>query len=155
MRIVTLDPGGTTGYCYIRVSKEKLERFESGQIVGHDHHVELHSLLSEKMPHLIISESFEYRNRSRAGLVLVSKEYIGVAKLYAAHNGIHYLEQSPSQAMGFATDYVIRNLNWWKASKPHAMDAVRHMIYFGVNGNHDIETLREYILKFGFRNSKK
>ena len=151
MKIVTLDPGGTTGYCSVTVSSERLEHVKSGQIQGRNHHDELFRFLTKEQPALIISESFEYRNRSRAGLVLVSKEYIGVTKLYTAQKEIYYHEQSPSQAKGFVTDAVIKNLGWWKTSNPHAMDAVRHMIYFAVNGNHDLEAFRMHVLKFGFR----
>src|SRR6478752_5019199 len=99
-RIITLDPGGTTGWAMFTARYTmtrdlfasdtefvktfiKPGKWECGQLGPNEHHKDLYFFLTQSMieeTH-IISESFEYRNDSPAGLELVSREYIGIAKL--------------------------------------------------------------------------
>lgn len=150
MKILAFDPGGATGYCQADVSGTAA-RIVCGQIENRNHHMLLWETLHAAQPDLVISESFEYRNQARAGLVLVSKEYIGICKLWCILNKKEYREQSPSIAMGFVKDNNIKNLGLWKPGNPHAMDATRHMLYYLTNGPHNMVDLKKSILKEGWR----
>lgn len=155
MKILTLDPGGTTGYCFMETydDREAIKRFVSGQLGPQPHHADLWEWLVVYRPDIVISESFEYRNKARAGLVLVSKEYIGITKLWCNLYEKEYNEQSPASAMGFVQDQHIKNLSMWKTGNPHAMDAVRHMIYYCTNPNIDpsLSFVRDRFLRLGYR----
>src|SRR4051812_23358195 len=94
MRIVALDPGGTTGMAMtddkgISVSGAESARnqFNASWQIHHmgpeEHHKELYQGLMLTRPDVIVCESFEFRQGSqRANINLMSKEYIGVVKLY-------------------------------------------------------------------------
>lgn len=152
MRVLTLDPGGTTGYCTADLTNNDLLNIRVAQLNVPNHHATLWTLLNKFKPEVLISESFEYRNQSRAGLVLVSKEYIGVAKLwYQLNDSSEYIEQSPGVAKSFVADAHIKKLGLWVAGKPHAMDALRHMIYYTVNGNHSFQNAKLNLLRRGYK----
>lgn len=157
MKVLTLDPGGTTGYCFLETfsNRDAIHKIVSGQIEEHNHHAYLWKMFYELDPDVIISESFEYRNKARAGLVLVSKEYIGITKLWCELYGREYKEQSPASAMGFVQDQHIKNLSLYKPGNPHAMDAIRHMVYYCTAGNvpDKLHFVRTRFLQLGYRSS--
>lgn len=135
-RVLAFDPGGTTGWAYASGgSSTGLDfGYDSGQIGPHEHHSELWSFLEAQWAPLpstpleITFESFEYRNLSRSGLVLVSKEYIGIIKLFCQHHDITPTERTASAAKHMISDDKIHALGLWKPSRPHAMDATRHLL---------------------------
>jgi hypothetical protein len=127
MKILAFDPGITTGYavgyldvkaCLMTVSADQ-NKFS---------HEELHNTLIATNPDIIICETFEYRNRSRAGLVLYSVEMIGIIKLHCEWADIDLIEQTPAQAMGYFTDKKLKEFEVYQPGKPHAMDALRHLL---------------------------
>lgn len=146
-RIIALDPGGTTGWATFTLTEDAVHgAFDWGQMGPDEHHRELWNLLG--MMHTeeydIVCESFEYRNASRAGLVLVSKEYIGITKLFVedrlatdSSGSLHvtYTEQTASKAKGFVKNSHLKRLGLWssKHADRHAMDAMRHLIFYLVN----------------------
>lgn len=137
-RVVALDPGGTTGWAtytsYPEATEEK-QKFACGQIGPYQHHKDLYDFLGMQQTDntIIVSESFEYRNERRPGLVLVSKEYIGVTKLFAEERGVPYFEQTASKAKGFVKDSNLQKLGLWSSGFQHAMDAMRHLLYYMIN----------------------
>lgn len=150
-RVVSLDPGGTTGYAiydaeFPVASLTKREPIEDRLTVGHlgpeDHHEELYDLL--ELQHIrdfyLVTESFEFRQgNQRNNINLMSKEYIGVAKLFAQQRGligskrVRYYEQTAGLAKPFVTDEKLRIMNWWTPGMKHANDAARHLVFFLVN----------------------
>lgn len=59
----------------------------------------------------------------------------------------HSVEQTASQAKGFATDRMLRHLDWYTKTKDgHANDAARHLLYRAVKNNEPriIEAMKEY-----------
>lgn len=150
-RVVSLDPGGTTGYAiysaeFPTASLTRREPINDSLTVGHlgpdDHHDELYELL--ELQHIkdfyLVTESFEFRQgRQRNNINLMSKEYIGVAKLFAQQRGlaggkqVRYFEQTAGLAKPFVTDDKLRTMNWWTPGMKHANDACRHLVYFLVN----------------------
>lgn len=148
MKILALDPGGTTGWAVYHeeavppsnVSPGKYEpwKHQCGQIGPGDHHEELFSLMEAVDPSIVVCEMFEYRQRSagsiRMKIDLVSREYIGVVKLYRDASGCELVMQPSSICNGprLVTDEFIKALGLWKASQRHAMDAREHLIHYMV-----------------------
>ena len=132
--IIALDPGGTTGWAV----------WQGDQInVGHwgpdDHHLTLFDNLGfyQTSEYHIVCESFEYRQHARANVNLVSKEYIGIVKLFQQERMSklpnQYVKfQTAAQAKGFVTDSKIKASHLWTPGMRHAMDAMRHLIYYDI-----------------------
>jgi hypothetical protein len=90
----------------------------------------------------IVYESFLYQRRDKVDLRPV--EAIGVIKLYAALNSITLVAQTPATGKRFWTDDKIKKLNLWEEGQPHAMDAMRHLLYhrtFTLGENYLLEKL--------------
>lgn len=157
--LMAFDPGGTTGVAILN-----LTGLESGiptpslaQLGPHQHHLELWDALNEYRPTHVIFESFEFRNRTRDNLELISRDYIGVITLWSELNPARLYKQSAAQAKGFIKDsgpnanLPIKRLGWYAPGKKHAMDAVRHLTYFLINGPHHDQELRQRILESAFK----
>src|SRR3954447_23572710 len=139
LTVLALDPGGTTGWAMYRA--EQLynidgepefynELYLCGQMGPEEHHQQLYHWLEHNhtSEYHVVYESFEYRNKSREGLVLISREYIGVIKLFdAERGGVVLVKQGPSTAMAFVKDTHLKKLGVWDWRQVHAMDAYRHL----------------------------
>lgn len=144
LTIVALDPGGTTGWATYQAetlwnANEKQEyynvKWNCGQLGPGQHHAELYSFLEMQRTdqYQLVCESFEFRQKARDNVVLDSKEYIGVVKLYHQVEHIPLQFQTAAMGKGFVTDDKIKKLDLWYPGWPHAMDATRHLLYFMVN----------------------
>ena len=140
-RIVALDPGGTTGWATWQDEATghtgtPWDHFNIGQIGPEEHHLELYNWLGHLQVHdyTVVCESFEFRQHDgeRAGISLISKEYIGVAKLFAAErmNGKRVVEQTAGQAKPFVTNDKLKVMGLYIPGKKHAMDAMRHLVLY-------------------------
>ena len=157
--LMAFDPGGTTGVAILNATG-----LESGiptpilaQLGPHTHRLELWDMMNEYKPTHVIYESFEFRNRTRDNLELISRDYIGVIGLWSDLNPTRLYKQSAAQAKGFIKDsgpnanLPIKRLGWYMGGKKHAMDAVRHLTYFLVNGPHKDDRLRSEMLQTGWK----
>ncbi len=162
LAILGLDPGGTTGWALYTadvihdISGERPkpefynEKFNAGQIGPGPHHRRLWGLMEQwtVTNTIIVCESFEYRRNpkdsGRDNIVLDSKEYIGVAKLYkemfdhttADRPGeLQLVFQTAATGKGFWTDQklaAVRKFSTPKTKWPHANDAMRHLLHYMV-----------------------
>lgn len=127
--IVAYDPGRTTGVAYFRDYKTR-----GAQSVVTDqlepHHLTLWTDIESLDPNKIVYERFQYQRRPNVDLYPV--EVIGILKLYASMHGIPIKEQTPAQAKNLWTDEKLKKLDLWVPAKPHAMDALRHLLYYMV-----------------------
>lgn len=141
MKVLAIDPGGTTGYCegqfvthvgntntFIDSFKEAPSGILLKPYMMPDDCEELWDRLDQLRPDIVVMESFEYRNRSRAGLDLTPVKLIGVAELYSAKSGARLYMQTPSQGKTYYTDTLLKKYGFYKRGQPHAMDALRHML---------------------------
>lgn len=126
IQYLTLDPGGTTGWAAWRpvTCKYNVGQLPPDKIWG----------MLEQAKHVyelegpIIFESFHHRQGlPRADYTPV--EVIGVVKEWARQNEWQIVTQTPSMKQYF-TDDVLKKANLWTAGKPHAMDALRHLLYY-------------------------
>jgi hypothetical protein len=151
--ILAFDPGGSTGWMYRGPEGGKLV-VKVGEL-GHgddssgQHHLALWRLLarfhlassSDPRGLTIVCERFQFRKEDamqREMIELISREYEGIIVLYCKLNDIHLVRQNSAQAVGktaFWGDNKIGNeriktLGMWKANNVHAMDALRHFLYY-------------------------
>ena len=134
MKIVALDPGKTTGYSvgYLK-DDDPIFKFESMQ--GRYDHGGLYHLLEGILPDWIVCESFEFRNKVRAGTELISAELIGVVHLYTHFfkNGLTFQNASTHGAggnNGAFQNSILKQKGIYKSGKPHAMDSLRILLYW-------------------------
>lgn len=91
----------------------------------------------------IVCERFEFRktDQYRDKIDYTAAEYVGVVKLFAKmykNANVKLIMQSASQVKEkkgqenppFWTEAKIKHLGLWVPGKPHAMDAVRHYLYY-------------------------
>lgn len=155
-RIIALDPGGTTGWATLTIDlKKRTHEFKSGHLGPQKHHNSLMVLLENQHVRdtYVVSESFEFRQRARDNLVLVSLEYIGVTKLFCETRDVPLFMQTAAMGKGFAKDVHIKKLGLWTPGYKHAMDAMRHLLYFALNNKRapvDFE-LRKALLTQGWK----
>lgn len=125
--IVAYDPGRTTGVAILngRASpgEERILTFQQP-----DHHGDFWQDLHALGPDEVVYERFQYQRRPNVDLYPV--EVIGVIKLYCVTEQIPIKEQTPAQAKNLWTDGKLKKLDLWEPAKPHAMDALRHLLYY-------------------------
>jgi hypothetical protein len=114
------------------------------------HHLDLYNFLGHMHTQVysVVCESFEFRkgDEHRAGVSLISREYIGVARLFAQERlgqvGQTLVMQTAGAAKGFIPDKPrggleanakLKVLGLYVPGKQHANDAMRHLIYYLVN----------------------
>jgi hypothetical protein len=129
MKVIALDPGGTTGWATYDGNE-----YKCGQLGPEEHHQQLYGLLEfmETDPDfIVVTESFQYRQgKWRPNVSLMSREYIGVTKLFCANNVHDYVEQTAAQAKALVTDDKVKAMGLWHTGWPHAMDATRHLLFY-------------------------
>lgn len=158
MRIIAIDPGGTTGWVVhdLESEKPKLPLKVSGGELGPDlHHHQLEMLLRrwfwKEVPYglTIVCEAFTYRivtskGTKMPGINLISKEYIGVVRRFTQDPIIgnypcELYEPMPSAAVSKDQKKVFWNNKRLKAygvytkGEPHRNDATRHLLTHIIN----------------------
>jgi hypothetical protein len=148
MKVIALDPGGTTGWAVFRDG----HFYRAGELEG-QHHRQLHQLLyketvgsDDEAPYYLIFERFDHRNNEFAKLISV--EYIGVIKLFLQqYPHVHGVPQG-SSIKTFADEKKLSATKWYiEYKKPHARDAARHLLYWLVEGTHMHDDYRDAVLQ--------
>jgi hypothetical protein len=148
-RIIALDPGGTTGwYSYTAdvitvegTTEYYEEKWACGWLGPDEHHQELYTFL--ELQHctetIVVCESFEYRNRARPGLDLISKEYIGITRLFGQERSVPVVFQTAATGKGFGSDEKLQRIGILQrpvsvSPQKHINDAARHLLTFMCTG---------------------
>jgi hypothetical protein len=144
MKVMALDPGGTTGWATFEIPADvqlktvswggPVEKHftEAGQLAQPNHHRTLWSLLVSEAPDIIVCESYQNRNNDFADDIPV--EYIGVVKLYdQTHSACYVHWNTAATGKGFSDNKKLVRLKImltpsekWK----HANDARRHLLQY-------------------------
>jgi hypothetical protein len=146
-RVLGLDPGGTTGWALYDAEllpspdddgQDELveQRLTVGHFGPHEHHLELYEAMEHWQIHdfTIVCESFEFRQgKQRHNINLMSKEYIGLVKMFNQDRGAPAVFQTAGQAKPFVTDAKLKAMGWYHPGWKHANDATRHLVYYLVN----------------------
>lgn len=138
MRILALDPGGSTGWTTYDDESGADDLWRHGVFTG-QHHLALWEFLNETQWDVVIYERFQYQRRELdkgVSLVLDSVQYIGVTELWHARvvDAYEYYKptlvcQTPAQAKNLWTDDKLKKVGLWTTS-PHSRDATRHLLYY-------------------------
>lgn len=160
--VLALDPGGDTGWAAYQaellIAHAPYEIYNEkpilqGQMGPDPHHLELYNFLGQMHTtnFFIVCESFEYRQDQRPNVVLVSKEYIGVVRLFCQERNatlpdelrVHHVPQTAATGKGFWYPKVPGKKASWDGSKlkavglyqpttngRHINDATAHLLQF-------------------------
>lgn len=141
MRILAIDPGTTTGIVRHELPNDtSSDIWLSSELGPEPHHYDLYKLLELYSPDVVVCEEFNYRivtlgGTEMPGIVLDSKEYIGVAKLWCQINDKPIMMQSPalsSRTKGLWTDTKLKALGLYQApgGRQHMNSAMRHILNY-------------------------
>lgn len=151
MRILAVDPGVTSGFCYAELvhlnDGDYLEFFPTQMVDEVD---DLWRRLEHFRPRYIIIESFQYRQAARRGLNLKPVELIGVVKLYEclAQHQTAVVEQTAATGKGYYTDTILKKNGFYVPGVPHGMDAMRHLLqWFTFGAGYQMHSKREDFFK--------
>jgi hypothetical protein len=131
MRVIAIDPGRCSGYCYAAFDQGELY-FVPFQMV--DDVEELWNRLRKFDPKHIVCESFEFRGAARRGLDLFPVQLIGVVRLYEALRGTPVYLQPASVGKGYFSDPTLKKLGLYKRGNEHGRDASRHLLQWATFG---------------------
>jgi len=127
VRVITLDPGMTTG---VAAYDSRRHIFEAMQCPPREAMEWLSGEIDANRVDLVVYETFRISARTvkqtQAGS-LVAIETIGVARWLCDGAGVEFINQDPGEAMGFATNERLKHLGVY-ATADHARDAVRHLV---------------------------
>lgn len=138
MKIISIDPGRMTGYCYARIKPVNLGNlleFYPHQMM--DEVDDFWRKLHEFKPDYMIMENFEFRGNARTGLDMFPKELIGVARLYEfiePTGKVHLELQSAAKGKSYYTNPILTQNKWYVRGIPHGMDATRHLLQWATFG---------------------
>lgn len=138
MRILAVDPGGTTGVAFKDFCCEPFDQAPGTWMpVGF---ARAASVLRERIENdkvdLVVCERFTIGSRTVGKSTRGSNEaieLIGVARYLASQANIPFQEQAPVDAKNFVPDSRLKHIGWYKAGPDHQRDAMRHLLLAGVN----------------------
>jgi len=157
MKIMAIDPGGTTGWAtfdllfldglplWIPTFSKHFKHH--GQIGPDEHHDSLDRHLDSEMPDLVLLERFEHRNNDFSQLISV--EYIGVTKRWCQKNKRNLVLQGASEGIKWSDNKKMKHVDILISPitpNRHANDARRHLLYMLANRAKD-PRIRNYVLK--------
>jgi hypothetical protein len=129
LRIVSIDPGVTTGYTFgLLVPNERLDVYPHQ--LTHDVDDFWRHIKAFEPQHIVI-ERFEFRQgKQHAGINLFPRELIGVARLYSlvAPPPVAIDLQTAAQGKSYFSDKTLKANGLYARGVPHAMDSLRHMM---------------------------
>jgi hypothetical protein len=132
--IISVDPGGTTGFGIAKLNGGDLTPVRFGQDGDQGHFLGTvwNTLQRDEADCIVVCESYiitaETLRKSRQTAPL---EIIGALRWMAGHFGAHFELQRPADAKRLATDQRLKNIGWWNGSQGHANDAARHLFLWG------------------------
>ena len=132
IKILSFDPGGTTGWALIGYNEKESRLLDYGQITGGYKGFKEFYLNSSIEPDVIVCESFSLR----PGMPSVNLEpcyVIGVLYALADRELILY----PPSYKVFCDNDALKRLGFYIRGQQHARDAIRHAVaYLRVKENH-------------------
>lgn len=136
IHVWAFDPGETTGWCHLSVHGSEVGIFNCGET---DHqgignllfdNPALKSAISKKDVVETIFVVEKYIMNSKITQSPWSLETTGLIRYVAVRNQIPLESQTPSQAKNLVSNDVLKRAELYVAGQGHAMDAVRHALYF-------------------------
>lgn len=119
MIIVALDPGGTVGFAYQTSGSLGYGEVKSDRTW---------QLLDKLEPDILVAERFVHRRVEYFDPTPI--EVIGVIKEWARQHNMPVVWQTAHQGKHFFTDARLKERGRYVVGKPHARDAIRHLLYY-------------------------
>lgn len=165
-KVIAFDPGGTTGYVIHKVRPKNsqthgggyhyTDSWVGGQLGPEEHHIDLWKLLTSESPDIVVCEAFNYQIRRNQqvdmpGVVLMSRNYIGIIELYCKLRQKPLFMQQPSIiGLKWLNDSALKTLKIYTPGQQHKNDAARHLVYYvatEMKRNDSLERLRNRTVK--------
>lgn len=158
MRILTVDPGGTTGFARCEVEDLEIVDWQAWHAPWQEAGMVMQSYFAGtaygKSPHppwtiaidaLIMEDFFitaHTATKSQDGKVSI--ELIGVGRYLAECYHKPFVLQPPSDAKHFADNKKLKAMGMWTKGLDHPRDATRHiLLYLAKNRLIDLQKLRD------------
>lgn len=125
--ILSIDPGGTTGYAIGEVIDNSFRFVDCGEAKLSP--ADLFGLCECLGPLYVVAESFEFRQQKHR-IVLDSRNLLGVLELWTTLRNRHFCTQSAATGKAYFTDDKLKQGNVYKIGAQHARDATRHLLHF-------------------------
>lgn len=151
MVIVGIDPGQTTGFSVLNAPMEVVSYGQVTDVTL------LLQAIGEHRPDVVVMEDFKLYSGSAQRLSwndLPAPQVIGVIKNYCEQNDIELITQTPSTRK-FFTDALLKFLDLYIPGKQHAVDSLRHALYYawftaGYKDTKEVQdVLKRYIKRIG------
>lgn len=126
--LLALDPGVTTGVAVWFQGWEP-HRFDLQELPTDRVWYFLAGMGQVLRPFTIVCENFLYR-ADQAHAELEGVKVIGIVEEWCRQNNVPLELQRPDQAKFFYTKDRLQKAGLWEKGKPHAMDALRHLLYY-------------------------
>ncbi len=139
-RIVSVDPGGTCGYCILEQRNEDISLIEVDQKPWKEFiHYSDHNLLLGKYDTVVIEKYRVKRSTIQANLGknLRTVKIIGVLEFLCEKRKLNYYLQPAGIGKSFFDRDRLEEYNMWIVGKEHARDAIRHGLYYLIFGGNN------------------
>lgn len=145
MKVLGVDPGGTTGLALLDLDKQEFSFPYDGQLGPQEHHFELYDLVIETQPDVIACERFDYR-RNLTNVELSPVEYIGVLKAVKDEHPVSelVLQTQLKGKKGLWTDEKLKALDLYTPAMSHKNDAIRQALYYVTTELKDMYWVNQY-----------
>jgi hypothetical protein len=132
MRVISVDPGIISGYCYAELENGELlyRPFQATDDVD-----DVFRRLDGFQPRYIVCEDFEFR-RGRGGVEFFPVQIIGAVRLYSmmSRSQCACFMQPAATGKSYYNDATLKKLRLYERGIPHGMDASRHLLHWCMFG---------------------
>lgn len=131
MRILAVDPGGTSGWAETTV-ENPIGDLTYGQLEPSAMAAHLRAFVNgaHSEDRRLVMERFSITaHTARKTPQLDALELIGLGKYLAEWHDVAFVLQDPADAKAFAHNAALRRWGIWVPVQDHARDAVRHLVY--------------------------
>lgn len=135
-KILTLDPGETTGYSIWNSDPLNATMIKCGQLKTWPMQEAVKSftdILQAEQPDLVVFERYniyEWKTDSHSWSDVPTLRIIGCLETLCIQLSINIYNQSAQQAKNFCDDEKLQAWNLWIKGQRHARDAIRHGVFF-------------------------
>lgn len=145
MKVLGVDPGGTTGLALLDTDGQEFTFPYDGQLGPQEHHLELYDVATDTRIDVIACERFDYR-RHLTNVELSPVEYIGVLKAAAREYPLSelVLQMQLKGKKGLWTDEKLKVLDLYTPAMTHKNDAIRQALYYVTTELNDMYWVNQY-----------
>lgn len=146
-RLLTFDPGETTGWSSWEVTEEEAKLVQSGQIKTwpiKNAVDEFTFLLNAHQPDIVVFESYqvyEWKAEDHTWSQIPTVQIIGCLRTLLIQMSIPEHTQTAQVAKQFCKDEKLEEWGLWKKGERHARDALRHACYYILFGKKSAQNL--------------